>query len=213
MNKIISYLPSFLIFFGAICAAIGGLWTTLRDTNDKKEFEQKLNSKNEKIIELNDEIKKYTVGGDNYPFIQEYIEKDKCHFSIFNNSPNMLPLYDVNVLLINHDLKKKIDDDKSIPLVNKMYLLEREAFKRIYVGYLPGISGLAHIDTVALPPKEKEIRYEIHMTARNTSVVQDVIIYYDNEYKRYHTKSKLIKDGIELFNTIKPKQTINPTRR
>ncbi len=39
------------------------------------------------------------------------------------------------------------------------------------------------------------------MTARNTEVKQLLTIYYDDEYKRYHVKSKAERNSKELFNS------------
>jgi hypothetical protein len=212
MNNIIS-LPIIMVFVGALLTATGGLWVAIKANQGKinalkeqKAFEEKLNSKNEEIIKLNNKVFQYTVGGDNYPLIFDAIDHNnsKCDFTISNyRSKEPLPLYDVHVLVIDLDKKKSVEERKDLTIMQQMNLMEQEVFKRIDVGYLSGVSGAKHIFSASLPPKSEERNFEIQISARNTAIKQYITIYYDSEYKRYHTKSKAEQNGIELFNSYK----------
>jgi hypothetical protein len=72
MSFVASYFPALIIAVGAVAVAGGGFWASWRQT----QFNEELTEKNNKIISLQDELKTYVTGGDNFCFLQADLPKD-----------------------------------------------------------------------------------------------------------------------------------------
>jgi hypothetical protein len=133
------YFPALLILVGAIAVAGGGFLASWRQTH----FNTELNEKNNKIISLQDELRTYFTGGDNFCYLQADLPKDA-------NTP-------VDLYVIN---------EKNTPIFDVTAVIHRQGR-----GY-PSIIATVKLDTVVANAMKLEQKlmpgnYQINIVSRN----------------------------------------------
>jgi hypothetical protein len=144
MSFVRSYFPALVILFGAIAVAGGGFWASWRQTH----FNADLNEKNNKIIALQDELKTYLTGGDNFCYLQADLPKD---------ATTPVDLYVIN--------------EKNTPIFDVTAVIHRQGHE------YPTIVATVHLGTVvanAMGIEQKIIpgNYQINIVSRNAAFTE-----------------------------------------
>jgi len=185
-KTMVEYLevPMILTFLGALLAAIGAIWASVRQNEEKigsaKErvaFEQELRAKSDEIAELNRTVSSNVTGGDSYCYL--FISnpsKRNSRAMVIVMTEGRFPLYDVNV---------KLDDvDRLISIVKERHengLVESETWEQsrdavnqasnhLRIGNI-GPSQAMDVGAIQFPEGDT-FRLNIEITARNGRVVQ-----------------------------------------
>lgn len=96
--------PSILIAIGSILVVIGGFWASL----EQSAYKEKLSSKNEEIIGLNNQINYSITGGDSYSYLSiNKSDKGNKLSTVIVHSGDY-PLYDLTLRIVDLDKFGKI---------------------------------------------------------------------------------------------------------
>ncbi len=163
-------------------------------TNELVALQNEVNTNSKKLIEAQDELLKFTLGGDSYcAMILGDFANDVCIAKV-GNFGEKYPLYDVEYNLV--DVDYLIDaEKKGITFQN-----HSEIWKHFNIGNLQSKS--AHISgAISLGNYGKERRFNVFFNARNGSFNQQIVLRKKGE-KWYVAWSVSNHEGEEIEKRI-----------
>lgn len=141
--------------------------TLERKTSEIITLQNEVNLNSKKLIEAQEELLKYTIGGDSYcAIVVGDFSNDECIMKVGNLGK--YPMYDVDFSIVDIDLLIKAEKENTVA---QHY---SEIWKHVKIGNIQAGSGQI-IGTLPLN-NSNERRVNIFFTARNGSFSQQVVL-------------------------------------
>jgi cell division protein FtsL len=198
-------LPMLLIFLGAILSAIGTIYATIKQNQEKlqsatqkAEFERELRLKTEEIAELNKNIAETLTGGNSYCYLlitYPQFRRDVANLTLMHEGK--YPLYDVQIKIDDVEEKIRImKEEWENGKFGQRTLADSEtvfaqASKVFKIGNF-GPNQVMNVTQITLPSVETK-GYNIDITARNGYIAQT--IRFRNFNGQWKLAEKLVVHG------------------
>jgi hypothetical protein len=160
------FAPAILVFLGAVLVALGGFWSSWRQST----FNATLTQKNDEISRLQMESANAITGGNSFAYMAVQVPDPKTASTaipLFIHQ-GKYPLYDVQARIVDLDEHKRLTDQKDFITASKALL-----GTTLTVGNLT--PGFASSMSVVLPhPSGQDFSYNVFYIARNGAWVQSL---------------------------------------
>jgi hypothetical protein len=160
------FAPAILVFLGAVLVALGGFWSSWRQST----FNTTLTQKNDEISRLQMESANAITGGNSFAYMLVQVPDPKAAntaIPLFIHQ-GKYPLYDVQARIVDLDEHNRLRDQKDFIAASKALL-----GTTLTVGNLT--PGFASSSSVGLPhPSGQDFSYNVFFIARNGAWIQSL---------------------------------------
>jgi hypothetical protein len=197
MGRLIWQLaPTLLVFGGAVLAALGGFWSSWRQSN----FNTTLTEKNNEISQLQMESAKAITGGNSFAYMLLQVPDPKTASTaipLFVHQ-GKYPLYDLQASIVDLDEHKRLTDRKE-------FIAATTALSgtSLQVGNLT--PGFASTLRAVLPhPSGQNFSYNVFYVARNGAWVQSLRMRWVGDGWAIANKVVGGAENKELYREVTP---------
>jgi hypothetical protein len=202
MGRLIwQFAPALLVFGGAVLVALGGFWSSWRQSS----FNTTLTEKNNEISQLQLESANAITGGDSFAYMVLQVPDPRTGSSaipVFVHK-GKYPLYDVQARIADLDEFKRLTDRKDFVAATAALV-----GTTLQVGNLT--PGFASTIRAVLPhPSGQNFSYNVFYVARNGAWIQSLRMRWVGDGWAMANKVMGGTENKELFREVSPNYPLN----
>jgi hypothetical protein len=202
MDRLIwQFAPALLVFGGAVLVALGGFWSSWRQSN----FNTTLTEKNNEIAQLQLESANAITGGNSFAYMVLQVPDPKSSSTVIPVfvQKGKYPLYDVQARIADLDEFKRLTDQKDFNAATAALL-----GTTLQVGNLT--PGFASTMRAVLPhPSGQNFSYNVFYVARNGAWIQSLRMRWVGDGWAMANKVIGGPENKELFREVSSNYPLN----
>jgi hypothetical protein len=198
--------PALITFLGAMIAASGVFWASVRNAASQREIirlNRQLAEKSDELATLNQKVADLVTGGKGFAYVQLTLGSGLAQVFVINDTE--YPLYDLSVRLVN---LPKMEELKDRP----MTLENMSQWQTTFVVGNLGPHQATRVGTMQIPSDAQELRYNLFFMGRNGGTTEGYRARKVNGLWKVAIQVTRDGSGEKLYEKIDPELPHPPGR-
>jgi hypothetical protein len=197
MSTLLTSPPALLTFLGAVLAATGVFWASVRTAASQKqiiELTRQLAEKNNELAKQSERIVESVTGGESFAYSQLALPDVGTNTLVWVINDSTNPLYGLSVRLVDLDKFEKIPKNPTLEALNQAQTI-------FLVGDL-GPNQASNPGSIQVPSDAEEARFNIFFMARNGESVE---LYRAKKLEgKWRAAIKVSRHNKQVYEKIDP---------